>query len=502
MQEKVWRSLIFAVAVFLLTLSSYFITSLEIEDTNPATYVVVPVLMLPVFAFFFVKEDFRTDISKRDFLIGLSLFTAFIVAFLLLSFIFSYEFLSFRIDLLILPLALASFAALIFGYKNMAKFSLFFVYAAFSSPAVLWPVLMLDQAFAKANTLAIFLMLKSFVKGIIYIAPITISTQISSIEIGQTCVSLGVFVALVFFLVPVAYFYEGKKFNKLVWVVSGFLLLVLLNILRMLSITYYWLVYGPSKVVAFIHEFIGSVLFYLVILIMILLAGKFGLSISKKRKRAVRRRSRGSNRLPLLLVLLLGMFYFLFTSDFEVAITYSPLAIASQIPFNASNSYVTRGISSKLTDLGFKSFFVGMRYGSSFLAWNSTINSTNPILIYLTAPNTNTTKGLLHNNLLKGRYWFYANSTISEIFDIISNNSEFFVYYSRLPFLLSNGSSYVADAYIVLPAQLVTNQTCSSYNAAYSYVYNLFNAYQYNNSEMRKLTSAFCVAHKVSTVLT
>ncbi|MGC8676171.1 MAG: exosortase/archaeosortase family protein [Candidatus Micrarchaeia archaeon] len=496
--------IVFALAVLLVTVSAYFVEPLEIQDTNPATYAVVPLLMLPLFSLFFYKErrNLQARPEKRDLLIASGLFAVFILALLALRFWLSFEFISFGAYFLIFPIAIASFAAAIFGARNVGKFKPLLVYTVFASPAVLWPLLELDPMLAKANTLLIFALLKPLVQHAYYIAPITIGTASSLIGIGQTCVSIGVFIAAAFFLLPLAYLYDGKLAKKAAWVASGIGLLLLLNFLRMFSITYVWLAYGPSKELLFVHEFIGSILFYADIVIMLLVAGAFGLGFAKRAKRKARTQRQKPDKMQLeayALAVAFAVFYLLMTLNYSTAFNIQPTALANARPFNAQNATgIARAISQVLTQRGFKSIYLTMSYGTSIIAWNNTINSSNPLLLYITRPGLGTTAGILKNNTLKA--WFYfldRNGTRSEIFDIISNNTEFFVYVTRVALTTGNSSAETANAYVIEPSYAVSKESCSSYAGIYTYAYNLFNPAFYNGTERQKLVSAYCIAQKI-----
>ena len=57
---------------------------------------------------------------------------------------------------------------------------------------------------------------------------------------------MGIFIALAFFLIPIAYLYDGKTKKKILWVASGLALLLVLNLVRMASISLAWLALRPE----------------------------------------------------------------------------------------------------------------------------------------------------------------------------------------------------------------------------------------------------------------
>ncbi len=239
--------LVFLIATVVLLSTSLFITPLAVSDADPSTYVIVPMLMLPLFVLFSLKAGADPDVGRRDVAIGSAMFAAFILLTLFLRFYFSFLFLSFRMDLLVLPLALAALAVLLFGTRNLGKFRGVILYALFASPPVLFLLLESYNAFTSINSVIVYGLLRPFVAGVKYVAPITISANGYNIGIGQACVSIGIFIALALFLVPVAYLYDGKDSKKAAWVASGVALLFAFNIFRMLFVSYEWLAYGPSE---------------------------------------------------------------------------------------------------------------------------------------------------------------------------------------------------------------------------------------------------------------
>ncbi|MGC9037235.1 MAG: archaeosortase/exosortase family protein [Candidatus Micrarchaeia archaeon] len=489
---------VFAISIFAITLSSYFITPLTIEDTNPETYVIVPILMLPILSFFYIFSNIKPSGDRLSLAIGITAFVIFEILVIAARFWLSFMFLAFRVDLLLFPLAIFALATIIFGIKNVRRFKALMLYSLFASPAVLWPLLRLDPAIAKANTIAIFAVLSLFEKGLRYIAPITISSPVSIIGIGDTCISIGFFIALFFFLMPIAFIYAGRASKKALWITSGILLLLLFNYLRMLGISAYWLAYGYNNTVLLIHEFIGSILFYLTIVIMLLIAGKFGLHFTNKKTYAKERRRKKQDYKAYAFALLLSVSYFALTYNYSTAMTIPTIALANQTALNPHNSSISRLISSSLLEKGLKNIYVGTAYGIGFFAWNNSINSSNPLLLYIARPGIGTTKGILANNTLKSRIWsFDSNGTTGELYDIIANGSEFFVYRTRVVFTLYNTSSVVANAYVIVPKYLVHMQACKGIDYAYTFFYNIANPYYYNETERSRLLSAYCIARNM-----
>lgn len=486
-------TIIFAISIFLLAFASYFTTPLTIEDSNPSTYLIVPLLMLPIFAFLTVKERVEPNYGSHDLLLSTLLFLAFLALTFYLRLLLSFLFISFGVYLLIYPLAIASFAILLFGSRNIEKFKWLMLYAVFASPSLMVYVLNQNMLFAQVNSYIVYLLLHMTNGLIRYLPPFYLENSIREISIGQTCVSLGIFLALLFFLLPLSYLYNASKARKLLWLVSGIALLFVLNLARMAGISYYWLVYGPNTTVLFIHEFVGSFLFYITIIAMLLLAGKFGLSIRPQRPR--RRTSRGKG-MPYywLISLSFGVIILLLSLNYLTTQYFPATVLAKKATFNFSNATIGKAISIKLYSEGYKNLYFSFNEGTALFAWNSSINASNPILIYIAPSSLLPSKLLSNASIISSLYFLNTKGSTGKVFDVFYNRSEFFLYAIKTPFILANNSSVMANAYVILPSYLVHNQTCSNYDIVYTYLYNAFNGAIYNATEREKLFAAYCIA--------
>ena len=88
----------------------------------------------------------------------------------------------------------------------------------------------------------------------------------------------GAIIALALLLVPMAYFTQGRPKQKFLWIASGIALMLILNFLRMLVITLMWFAYGPNQSLLDFHALAGEVIFYLIVIVMLIIAGKYDLS--------------------------------------------------------------------------------------------------------------------------------------------------------------------------------------------------------------------------------
>ncbi len=491
------------VAATIITLStSLYITSATVSDADPSTYVVVPLLMLPLFLLFSLKSRPEPKVNKRSAIFGAAAFALFIVLAIVLRLYFSIFFISFRIDMLLMPLALFALVSLTFGTENVRRFRAAIAYSLLASPAVLLPLLLQSGAFVQLNTLIVYGLLKPFVAAVQYSAPITISANGYSIGIGQTCVSLGIFVALALFLIPLAFFFNGKMRDKAKWVSAGILLLFLLNIARMLGISMVWLDYGPNATALLIHNFIGVILFYAVIVVMILISRFFGLGIARASRARSRARSTKVNVLPIAAAFAFSIIYLLITFNYSTALAISPMALQHVEQFNYSNNQTAAAVQGVLTKGKFIYLVIANSNATSIFATltNNTINSTNALLLIMSGPNSNTLEGLSQNNRVLGeRRFFNARGAEDQVIDLISNNTEFLVYNTNLALSISNSSEVISGTYLVIPAVDLPkySASCMSYDWFYSLLFNALTPSNYNQTVSSNILSAQCLSYNL-----
>ena len=385
---------------------------MSISDTDPSTYVIVPILMLPLLVLFSLKTDPEPKVKKKDIIFGVSAFVLFIFLTILMRIYLSFLFLSFRMDMLLFPLAIAAAVSLLFGSANIQKFKSAMLYSLLASPLVLLPIINASGAFVQSNTLMIYGMIKLLIGSAQYIAPITISVNGYSIGIGASCVSLGIFIAVVLFLLPIAYLYDGKGSRKIAWVASGAILLLVLNLIRMFAITFAWFSYGPNSTILLIHSFIGMLLFYLVIVLMVLISKFYGLKISssgQKRKRKLV--NANISGLAIFATIVLLALYFYLTLNYSTSLRISSTALSNRVAFNHNNVEISRPIADILSKNNFTSFFMASKNGSYavYSLSNKTINATSPIVLMVTSAGWDLASLLGQNNTIIGWAWIFQH---------------------------------------------------------------------------------------------
>ncbi|MCL5106394.1 MAG: exosortase/archaeosortase family protein, partial [Candidatus Marsarchaeota archaeon] len=258
-------------------------TSLTIQDANPSSYIIAVMLMVFLLLVFSLKERLEFKPSARNMLFGILALAAYAIIASYLRILASFRFYIYRMDALLLPIFLAALIIIVFGTDGIRKLKHVIVYSAFASPLLLMPLLGMNNFFTTINAKFVFYMLR-IMQIPVSSSGIMISlasNPVASIVIGQTCTDIGAFIALAAFLLPIAYLFDGKLKNKVLFVVIGIIGLAALNAARMLAIALSWFYYGISNALALFHASAGPVLFYAIIAIMIIFSYRLDLYVPK-----------------------------------------------------------------------------------------------------------------------------------------------------------------------------------------------------------------------------
>lgn len=445
--DKLFGIIVLFIAVLLSTAIIISRASFSILDTDPATYVIVVMLMVFALIVFSLKKRLKLNKDRREFALGI---TIFIVYVLLLSYVrvaMSFAFSSFGIDALLVSLPIISFIIILFGRDGAMKLWPIAAYYLFASPLLLMPLLLQNSAFARINAEFVYYLLRVF-GAPVTINGITIASQTStSISIASTCAPLGTFVALAMFLLPVAYLYDGRNRNKGLWVVSGIALMLLFNFIRMFGIAYAWSYYGINQAISTFHLFAGQILFYAAIIIMLVIASGYGLILPKASRRGRSTvhfiRSIHDSGYGFAIVLLLALIAFAFTFPYLNASYTSPTLFYNNITrsqnialYKAAGNAVAQnynsiiGIGSNGTNYGYALVNLTDQNASIFI-----IASAAPIPVFGKLP-VNASK---HSY---GRMTFLLQNGVGfRVADVISGNYTFAVDYFALPVTV-NGESF------------------------------------------------------------
>ncbi len=494
---------LFAALVLVALASAFYITPTTISDSDFSTYTIVPIMMLPLFALFMLKEGIEPDVRRKDVIIGAAMFVALIAITLLAREEMSYLFLGMRIDMLFFPLLIVALVVCLFGTGNINRFRWLVLYALFASPVVLLWLGGTNTDFVVANTIVVFGVVSHVFSGAVYLPPMTVIANGYRVGIGETCIGIGILIATIMFLAPMAYLFDGKRRRKVFWTASGLLLILALNAGRMLGISLAWFAYGPSATILTIHVFAGMLLFYATIVAMILVAKRYGLTfpagnVSGKAKKA---RTGTAFVQGIVVAVVISIAYCLFTLNYAGASPLSPVVLYHEAPFNASLMAPLANAMSNHT--GFHSEILTDTQNNRIVLSmsNATFNSTYPIEMLIVNSSSGETAGLTSKNAFLGELNFLSgNGNVDSVYYLGSGGQGYLVYSARVPYVYPNQSYTEADIYAVLPAQLVNGReaTClSTYDYAYSGLMNVMNVHAYNASANQRINSAYCMLRRV-----
>ena len=459
----------FTVMLAVLLFFSISITQSAVSDTDASSYVIVPMLMLPLLAVFMFKHSERIvpDVDARSLVAGGILFALFIWSILILGADLGPLFMSYRMDMLLMPLAIVSLALLIFGRSNLKWFGAIAIYALFAAPLLLLPFVNMNLAFASLNSAAIYHIAGLFFHRVGFQQPITLSYNGYQISIGNSCIGIGAIIALALLLAPIAYFTEGRPRQKLLWMASGVALMLVLNFLRMLVITVAWFAYGPNQSLLGFHALAGEMIFYLIVIVMLVAAGRYGLSYPKIGLGSRSEEYSGKGIALAVAFTLAGIF----VSAAYVSMQMVPItSLGSNVTLNQAsigsfyNNYLNyKGASYGLLSADNKSAEIGLANVS---------NTTNAVAIF--GQNSTFVGAVLAENSSVRAWKEYAGAGGVSYLYVLGTSPMALLYYSRI--IYPQGVlNYPFSLYVVEPEYLgVGNGSCqSTYEKIYGTLLNL-----------------------------
>ena len=398
------------IALILAYYNSLSITGFAISDSNPYTYSVVVMLMGMIFLFLGIKEKKLEPTGNALAMVcGTAIIAAYIVVLAVARASLSFWFMTYRIDVLLIPIFLLGAVVAIFGREGVYRLKYQIAYMVLASGLIIEPLVSLNSGFTNFNAGLVYSIIKSIGVPVLRNGLSIYASSSSSIAIATTCADIAAFIALGLFLLPLLYFYEGKASRKIAWLVSGIALLFVLNIFRMMLIAVLWAYYGIGEAVATFHIFIGSTLFYASIIIMILLANRFGIRMPFLRDYVISRKKVSYSGLGRLAVygIAVGIIALVVTLPYSHSIDYGYYNFSGNLT-HEQHSLVLGFLESSLTSEGYSVAYLGNESGKyAFELYNGTVPG-NYLLLF------NYSRGM-------AKLYYQNNSVGSEYTYIIGN---------------------------------------------------------------------------------
>ncbi|MCL4387898.1 exosortase/archaeosortase family protein [Candidatus Marsarchaeota archaeon] len=478
--------------VFLIAAyNSIAVTGLSISDSNPAGYIIVPMLMTLVFIIFSIKENLVVIYRKRNIAYGAILALIYFAIYAYSKVALSFLFQTYRVDALLFPILLSSFALMLFGTSGLNKLKPAVVFSIFASPLILMPLLGLSGAWTSFNAYSVVSVLKLFGVPVLSHGLEITSASGSSISIASTCADIAAFVAMLLFLIPVAYLYEGNIRNRAGWVASGMAILFVLNIIRMSFIAMVWAYYGLSSALNTVHLFIGQLLFDVTLVVMILLAPKFSMRLSLQRHGQKRKRSKNSelahgaifdrsSAIPGLSAIMVALIVFALLMPLANYQYIGPFSFANNSSYVSNSSVISSyNVFALRSGYSMKSLTFAGRSELFGIFANNDINATTNSFLYINSSSRPSLPRISQRNL--GTILMHSEeSTISGItinaYEVSSNGKLFQVNYLSVPNKVYGIYTVANMEFVTLMNSSSSLQSCNAkYGAvqsAYSYIYN------------------------------
>ena len=291
--------LVAVVLAFHYTLSSLFRT---LQLDTPLAYLgLVPCISLALVARRARGGTWEPPIHDRqvDYIVGIPLLLVALGINVLLPVRLSAMFWLWRIDLLALPLFVSGAVVLLFGVRTLWRLRLpvFFLFLAWPLPYT--AVLMRQIAAFTATTLV-------GVKAGLHLMPgvakplaggdgslFQVQHGGGGFPVGVASACSGVNGLVGYGLVGGAFAFEivGRWWRRVLWLVAGMALIWVLNVGRILGIFLAGHLWGENFALDALHPVLGLVLFNVGVVVMLVLLGRFGLSLTGERPAPSRRAS-------------------------------------------------------------------------------------------------------------------------------------------------------------------------------------------------------------------
>lgn len=199
----------------------------------------------------------------------------------------SYEFWTYRLDVLGLPFFAAGVTSLLLGARVLARVRL-----PLAALTLAWPLpweLGLDRLLSATSTLAVWAVgaLAPLVGGVQTPGTtlFTIGSGASAFDVNVAPQCAGANSALGFLLVGTAAVAvsRGRLWRKATWLVVGTTLVLALNVARILMVFWVGARFGERAAIDWLHPYIGLILFTLAIALLVRLMPVFGLVLLPRR---------------------------------------------------------------------------------------------------------------------------------------------------------------------------------------------------------------------------
>ncbi|MDE1865530.1 MAG: exosortase/archaeosortase family protein [Candidatus Micrarchaeota archaeon] len=465
--ERIFQTLIIGIAFIVGAAVTFAITGATILDNDPTSYIIVTMLMGTMFIFFTLKD--KAKVTKGGYgIIGAVL--AFVVYLVILSYsrgLLSFEFLSYRVDALLLPLLLMSIVMAVAGIKGIRRYASVMAYLLFASPILLLSIINSNSRLASFSAGIVYSVLKLLGTSVTQLGQQIIAPSGQAITIASTCVPVGTFIAFIMLLLPIAYLYTGNPTRKTAWLATGVLMLFVLNVIRMIILAFAWMYTGISGAVLVFHSFGGNLIFYIALVTMLLTYKKFGLKLElgrewiKRLKRAFGTYDIEENYGAIASVAIIALAALLLSLPYLSSSNVSAAMFTGAPIPNSTYDLLFQSVLSRVNASGVPYVYEGNYQGTMFfeLGKNRPYNSTYMIVSFY--PHTEHGANVAFYSSKPQQTFYILNPGITVTsFSATSNDTPFYINYFAVP-IVAGGSAYSANFELFSPAGAPGLQYCN-----------------------------------------
>jgi exosortase/archaeosortase family protein len=449
--ERVFQTVMIAVAFVIGAAVTIGITGPTILDSNPTSYIIVTMIMSVLFIFFTLKD--KHPVTRGDFgVIGAAI--AFVIYIVLLSYgrgSLSFEFLSYRIDALLLPLFLLCVVSAVAGLRGIKRFAPVMAYLLFASPILLMPLLTSNGGLSSFSAGIVYSIMKATGANVVQNGLQIVAPSGQAISIATTCVPVGTFVAFLMLLVPISYLFNGRPSRKAAWLGCGVVLLFVLNIIRMAIISLAWAYSGLSSAVSTFHAFGGALIFYISIIAIFLVYRKFGLKLefghewTKRLELAFSAFDIEENYGKISTALIIAFAVLLLSLGYIGASNVSAALFNGSTISNSTYAQLYQNTITRLNASKVGYSYLGSYQGTMLFELGKTnpMNSTYLVVAFYPYPEKGANILFYSANPSPSSYILRSGATVTSL-AAKSNNATFYISYFATPIIV-NGSAYSAN---------------------------------------------------------
>jgi exosortase/archaeosortase family protein len=257
-------------------------------DTPLAHLALVPMISMAL-AYSSRNNDAGPAIYDRqlDWIVGIVLGAVALASNLILPARLSSDFWLWRLDLLTLPLFTGAVISLLFGVRTLWKYRLAVLFLFLA-----WPVpynWVLDRWLGRVTTSTIWALERTLqhlpwatkVNGTDSLFQVAFGDKPIQMSVASACSGANGMVGFLLVASAFVFVVKGPRWSKVAWLLTGVLLVWVLNVARIMSIFFAARQWGESVAIDGFHPYVGLIVFNVAVVVMVLLMRLFRLQFKR-----------------------------------------------------------------------------------------------------------------------------------------------------------------------------------------------------------------------------